>query len=161
MDLQKEHNNKCKCNCKDGNCLDMTCECFQKGKYCDCDCPNCKNNEKFSDERLLAIEQILLQDPLAFTMKDTLNQDEHDSIFDFAMLTSSIDSENFSVERRDTRLSKLLTSEVIDQAIRTVMSAASNAIATESEHFDEKAENSVSKEFENVLEKIVNLLNPE
>lgn len=161
MEPSKAPNSKCRCSCRDGNCLTTNCACFLKGKFCDCDCANCKNNEKFSEERLAAIEQILLQNPMAFTTKESLDQDEHDSIFDFAMLTSSIDSENFHVERRNTRLSKLLTGEVIDQAIRTVMSAASNATRSDGGNFDEKAENSVSEEFENVLEKIASLLSPE
>ncbi|OHT16317.1 hypothetical protein TRFO_41889 [Tritrichomonas foetus] len=150
------------CNC-DSDCLHLNCPCFRRGRYCDstCKCPNCKNNETHAAERLEAIEQILTKDPMAFTAEETLNQEECASICNFAMLTSSVDAEPFKVTPRDSPLSRLLHSDVINQAIRTVMSAANDDLkSATSENFEEHAENSVSKEFENVLQTIVNHVKP-
>ena len=146
------------CHC-DSDCLTLDCPCFRRGRYCDsnCQCPKCKNNEQHARERLEAIEQILSKDPMAFTAEETLNQEECASICNFAMLTSSVDAQPFQVTPRDSNLSRLLTPEVINQAIRTVMSAANDDLkSATSENFEERAENSVSKEFENVLQTIVN-----
>lgn len=146
------------CSCTSGNCLTLECPCFKRGKYCDekCKCVDCKNREEFAAERLQVIESILLKDSMAFTAEETLNQEECASICNFAMLTSSVDSESFKVEHRESPLSRLLTPEVINQAIRTVMSAANEDLKSANpENFEEHAENSVSKEFENVLNTIV------
>ena len=154
------------CSCG-GDCLTLGCPCFKRGRFCDksCKCPNCKNNESHSIERLEVIEQILTKDPMAFTAEETLNQEECASICNFAMLTSSVDATPFNVTPRDSSLSRLLTSDVINQAIRTVMSAANDKInelnnATP-ENFEELAENSVASEFENVLRTIVNHIKPQ
>lgn len=150
------------CNCE-SNCLSLNCPCFRRGRYCDhtCNCKTCKNNEEHAEERLEAIEQILSRDPMAFTAEETLNQEECASICNFAMLTSSVDAEPFKVVQRESPLSRLLTPDVINQAIRTVMSAANDDLkSATSENFEEHAENSVSKEFENVLTTIVNHVKP-
>lgn len=150
------------CNCE-SNCLTLNCPCFRRGRYCDhtCNCKKCKNNEEHAEERLEAIEQILSRDPMAFTAEETLNQEECASICNFAMLTSSVDAEPFKVVQRESPLSRLLTPDVINQAIRTVMSAANDDLkSATSENFEEHAENSVSKEFENVLITIVNHVKP-
>ena len=150
------------CNCE-SDCLNLKCPCFRRGRYCDhsCNCKKCKNNEEHAEERLEAIEKILSSDPMAFTAEETLNQEECASICNFAMLTSSVDAEPFKVVQRDSPLSRLLTPDVINQAIRTVMSAANDDLkSATSENFEEHAENSVSKEFENVLITIVNHVKP-
>lgn len=150
------------CNCE-SNCLTLNCPCFRRGRYCDhsCNCKKCKNNEEHAEERLEAIEQILSRDPMAFTAEETLNQEECASICNFAMLTSSVDAEPFKVVQRESPLSRLLTPDVINQAIRTVMSAANDDLKSATlENFEEHAENSVSKEFENVLITIVNHVKP-
>ncbi|KAH0788515.1 CRC domain-containing protein TSO1-like isoform X1 [Histomonas meleagridis] len=160
MQLAKEET---KCSCTTGNCLTLDCPSFKRGKYCDssCTCQGCKNRAEFESERLAVIEKILVQNPLAFTGQDTLNQEEFDSIFNFAMLNASVDSEPFHSEPRETKLSKLLTTDVINQAIKTVMCAANDDIQNSTEeNFEEHAENSVSKEFANVLQTIVNHLKP-
>jgi hypothetical protein len=96
---------------------------------------------------------------MAFTAEDTLTQAECASICNFAMLTSSVDSEPFRAEPRETPLSKLLTPSVIRQAVKTVMSAANEDLATSTpETFEERTENSVAQEFENVLQTIVSHL---
>ncbi|KAK8886817.1 hypothetical protein M9Y10_037850 [Tritrichomonas musculus] len=156
----KEEERVCSC---ESNCLTLDCPCFRRGRYCDhtCNCKKCKNNEEHAEERLEAIEQILSRDPMAFTAEETLNQEECQSICNFAMLTSSVDAEPFKVVQRDSPLSRLLTPDVINQAIRTVMSAANDDLkSATSENFEEHAENSVSKEFENVLITIVNHVKP-
>jgi hypothetical protein len=125
-----------------------------------CGCPNCANNEEHAAERLTAIETILLQDALAFTAEDTLTQEECASICNFAMLTSSVDSEPFRAEPRESALSKILTPGVIRQAVKTVMSAANEDLRTAThDTFEEHTENSVAREFENVLNTIVSHIN--
>lgn len=158
--IKEEETGMCHC---ESDCLNLNCPCFRRGRYCDpnCKCPKCKNNEEHARERLEAIEQILSKDPMAFTAEETLNQEECASICNFAMLTSSVDAQPFQVTPRESCLSKLLTSEVINQAIRTVMSAANDDLkSATSENFEEHAENSVSKEFENVLQAIVTHAKP-
>jgi hypothetical protein len=72
------------------------------------------------------------------------------------MLTSSVDSEPFRAEPRDSALSRILTPSVIRQAVKTVMSAANEDLKTATtETFEEHTENSVAREFENVLNTIV------
>jgi hypothetical protein len=121
-----------------------------------CTCPECANNEAHASERLIAIENLLLQNSMAFTAEDTLTPEECASICNFAMLTSSVDSEPFRAQPRDSPLSKILTPSVIRQAIKTVMSAANEDLKTATaETFEERTENSVAREFENVLTTIV------
>jgi hypothetical protein len=121
-----------------------------------CACPDCANNEAHAADRLVAIENILLQNSMAFTAEDTLTQEECASICNFAMLTSSVDSEPFRAEPRESPLSKVLTPSVIRQAVKTVMSAANEDLKTATpETFEERTENSVAREFENVLGTIV------
>jgi hypothetical protein len=77
------------------------------------------------------------------------------------MLTSSIDSEPFQAQPRETPLSRLLTPSVIRQAVKTVMSAANEDLATATpDNFEERAENSIAREFEDVLKTIVSHLKP-
>jgi hypothetical protein len=121
-----------------------------------CTCPNCANNEEHAAERLSVIENILLQNALAFTAEDTLTQEECASICNFAMLTSSVDSEPFRAEPRESAMSRILTPNVIKQAVKTVMSAANENLKTAThDTFEENTENSVAREFENVLNTIV------
>jgi hypothetical protein len=121
-----------------------------------CQCPHCANNEDHAAERLAAIETILLQNSMAFTTEDTLSQEECASICNFAMLTSSVDSEPFKAEPRESPLARILTPSVIRQAVKTVMSAANEVLKTATpENFDEHTENSVAREFQNVLSTIV------
>jgi hypothetical protein len=96
---------------------------------------------------------------MAFTAEDTLSQDECAAICNFAMLTSSIDSEPFKAEPRESALSQLLTPTVIRQAIKTVMSAANEDLeAATPETFDERTENNIAREFENVMRTITSHL---
>jgi hypothetical protein len=104
----------------------------------------------------VAIEHLLLANPMAFTAEDTLDQEECAAICNFAMLTTSVDQEPFRVEPRETSLSKLLTPVVIRQAVKTVMSAANEELRGEAaESFDERTENCVAQEFDNVLQTIL------
>jgi len=147
-----------KCQCTSGSCLSLDCACFKRGRFCheQCQSPGCANNEAHGSERLAAIEHLLLANPMAFTAEDTLDQDECAAICNFAMLTTSVDQEPFRVEPRETPLSKLLTPVVIRQAVKTVMSAANEELRGESaESFDERTENCVAQEFDNVLQTIL------
>lgn len=95
---------------------------------------------------------------MAFTTEDTLTSEEYSSISNFAMLTSSVDSEEFSVEQRETKLSKVLTQQVVKQAILTIISAG-NEVVVNQENLEEKVENQVNLEFENILKTILMLTN--
>lgn len=151
------------CSCTSGDCLTLECSCFKHGKFCEHNCQNkdCRNNEQNAVERLAVIEKILLQNPMAFTAEDTLNQEECASICNFAMLTKSVDHEPFRPEHRETPLSKCLTPQVIRQAVKTVMSAANEDLKRVTpETFEEKTENSVAQEFANVLQTIVSHVKP-
>lgn len=143
------------CNCN-GNCLTLNCPCFKQGCYCskNCKCKGCKNCEECSRERINAIEQILAQNPMAFTTEDTLTPEEFSSISNFAMLTSSVDSEEFSIEPRETKLSKVLTQQVVKQAILTIISAGNESDVNQ-ENLEEKVENQVNLEFEIILNTIL------
>lgn len=70
------------CNCKRSKCLKLYCECFANNKYCgiDCLCTGCSNDSDHEDERLLAKEQILMRNPLAFRPKVEVQLDQ-DSLF--------------------------------------------------------------------------------
>ena len=158
---KKESEGTC-CNCT-GDCLSLECACFKHGKFCDGNChnENCRNNEEHAMERLAIMEKILLQNPMAFTAEDTLNQEECASICNFAMLTTSVDHEPFQPKHRETPLSKCLTQLVIKQAVKTVMSAANEDLKTATpETFEEKTENSFAQEFANVLQTIVSHVKP-
>ena len=78
-------------------------------------------------------------------------------MYKFVVLTQSVDATPFEVEPRDQQqITKLLSRKVVVQAVKTVMSAASeNLKGSTPENFEEMAENSVAKEFETVLETIV------
>lgn len=148
----------CPCNCVSGDCLNLDCACFRFGRYCEGRCanPSCRNNEANSVERLRVIEKLLLQNPMTFTAEDTLNQEEFASICNFAMLTTSVDDTPFKAEHRETAVSKSLSDKVVMQAIRTVMSAPNEDLKSAiPETFEERTENSVAKEFENVLQTII------
>ena len=98
---------------------------------------------------------------MAFTGEETITNEERSAIYNFAMLTSSVDSEEIQVKTRETTLSRLLTQEVLNQSIRTIMSAANEDLKTATpETFEERAENSVSTEFENVLQIIASRIKP-
>jgi hypothetical protein len=116
----------------------------------------CANNEGHASDRVVAIEHLLLANPMAFTAEDTLDQEECAAICNFAMLTTSVDQEPFRVEPRETSLSKLLTPVVIRQAVKTVMSAANEELKGDAaQSFDERTENCVAQEFDNVLQTIL------
>ena len=103
------------------------------------------------------IVSLLQKDPMAFTAENTLDQEEYTSIYNFAVLTASVDANPFEVEPREQQpITKLLSKKVVEQAVKTVMSAVSeNLKGSTPENFEEMAENSVAKEFEIVLETIV------
>ena len=161
MQITEQHFKPC-CDCRDGNCCSGTCPCFHKGSTCSkCRCANCQNNSLSNPIRLAAIENIILRDPMAFTGEETITNEERSAIYNFAMLTSSVDSEEIQVKTRETTLSRLLTQEVLNQSIRTIMSAANEDLKTATpETFEERAENSVSTEFENVLQIIASRIKP-
>ena len=91
---------------------------------------------------------------MAFTTEDTLTPEEFSSISNFAMLTSSVDSEEFSIEPRETKLSKVLTQQVVKQAILTIISAGNESDVNQ-ENLEEKVENQVNLEFEIILNTIL------
>jgi hypothetical protein len=93
---------------------------------------------------------------MAFTAEDTLDQEECAAICNFAMLTTSVDQEPFHVEPRETPLSRLLTPIVIRQAVKTIMSAANEELRSDAANsFDERTENCLAQEFDNVLQTIL------
>lgn len=146
------------CNCTNG-CLSLDCPCFKRGGVCGpkCHCANCKNKSGWDEERLNVIENILAQNSVAFTSTEQLNPEEHKLISNFAMLSSSIDSEPFHSKQRNLPLARLLTQDVTSQAIKTVISAASRQVKKQSGsgNIEEALENCVSSEFENVLKAIL------
>jgi hypothetical protein len=92
---------------------------------------------------------------MAFTAVDTLTPAECASIRNCAILTGSADGEVFHAEPRETPLSRLLKPSVITQAVKTVMSAANEELATATpDNFEERTENGVAQEFQNVLQTI-------
>ncbi|EAY00253.1 hypothetical protein TVAG_449890 [Trichomonas vaginalis G3] len=147
------------CCCCNGNCLSLDCPCFKRGGICgpNCKCQNCKNKSGWDTERLNAIENMLSQNTVAFTSTDQLYPEEYNLISNFAMLSSSIDSEQFHSKQRDIPISRLLTQEVTQQAIKTVISAAHRQYNKQpaAENIEELLENCVSSEFENVLKAIL------
>ncbi|EAX96753.1 hypothetical protein TVAG_288530 [Trichomonas vaginalis G3] len=150
---------ECGCSCCNGNCLLLDCPCFKRGGVCgpNCKCQNCKNKSGWDEERLAVIENVLSQKSVAFTSTDQLNPDEYNLISNFAMLSSSIDSEQFHSKQRDLPLSRLLTQEVTQQAIKTVISAAHRQYTKQQgePNIEESLENCVSSEYENVLKAIL------
>lgn len=151
------------CGCKDGDCRSLSCPCFKKGAMCgpDCQCPKCANKREFQQDRLEQIENILLADPMSFTTEDTLTQEERSAILNFAMLTNSVDSEDIIVKPKVTSLTRLLSPQVLNLSIRTIMSAANEDLKKSPPSLvEERAENSVSSEFENVLTIILQRINP-
>ena len=102
------------------------------------------------------MEELLSANPMAFTADDTLNQDECAAIFNFAMLTSSVDSEKFKAKPRDPSVSRLLTPQIVHLAIQTVMSSVNEDLEnTIKGNFEEKTENSIASEFNNVLNTLI------
>lgn len=150
------------CNCTEGNCCSLTCPCFHKGCICSrCQCQKCQNNSLSNPIRLAEIEKAAIIDPLAFTAEDTITQDEKAAMRSFAMLTSSVDDEEIQVKIRENTLSRLLIPEVLNQSIRTIISAANEDLKkADPETIQEKAENSVASEFENVLRIIADRIKP-
>ena len=155
---EREPTQNC-CSCK-GSCCQLGCPCFQHGGVCgpNCQCHNCQNVSIWGEERLNAIEAILETNPTAFTATKDLNQEEHTLISNFSMLATSIDSEPFQTKSRNSALSKLLVPDVTNQAIKTVISAATKNLITEGKKNEESTENCVSLEFENVLKTILNAI---
>jgi len=66
------------CNCKRTKCLKLYCECFANNRFCgpECACCGCSNDDDHGEERLLAKEQILMRNPLAFRPKIETSLDE-------------------------------------------------------------------------------------
>jgi hypothetical protein len=96
---------------------------------------------------------------MAFTSQDTLSQADCASIANCAILTGSVSNAPFHPAPRETPLSKLLSPPVITQAVKTVMSAANEDLLTATpETFEERTENSVAQELENILQTIVTRL---
>lgn len=145
------------CGCTSGNCLTLDCNCFKHGRFCkECHNPNCENNEEHSEKRIAAMEEFLSSNPMAFTGEDTLNQDECAAIFNFAMLTASVDVEKFQAKPRDPSISRLLNPKIVHQAIQTVMSSVNEDLAqTDKGNFEEKTENNIASEFNNVLNTLI------
>ncbi|GLU14492.1 hypothetical protein SLE2022_310570 [Rubroshorea leprosula] len=58
------------CRCKRSKCLQLYCECFAIGAYCNgCNCSHCHNNVACEELRKAAAEIILERNPLAFRPK--------------------------------------------------------------------------------------------
>ncbi|KAF3446432.1 hypothetical protein FNV43_RR11611 [Rhamnella rubrinervis] len=58
------------CNCRNSRCLQLYCECFAAGIYCDgCRCTNCHNNVDHENARREAIGVLLGRNPNAFKPK--------------------------------------------------------------------------------------------
>jgi len=132
----------------------MQCECFSRGNYCpsDCKCPDCHNNSRYDDERTKTIEKILLENPLAFTSKDSLNQEEYSAISKFARLTNSIDSEPFMLKESKRAPLPILKDKVLDLSFVTILSAAFDGANIHNEKtIDEEAELTMVTELERTL----------
>lgn len=160
MEQAEQKHNQC-CNCE-GDCLSTSCPCFLHSRHCNsnCKCHNCKNKPENETERAAAFESYLLDNPLAFTSDDSINQDEYTAISNFAMLTNSVDTEQFALEKEEKPLSKVLSPQVLELSIKTILSAANEYIenAEESSTFEEGVENSVASEFLNILRQVQNRL---
>ena len=144
------------CHCE-GGCLDDTCPCFLMGKMCgpNCSCTNCHNCEAYAEQRLAAIETKLLADPLAFTSERSLTPEKFEQICNFVMLTSSIDSEPFSVQPQTSKISKFVKPTIIKQAMVTVLSSPNELLRSNNpKSFEENVENTIASEFLDVIEKI-------
>lgn len=149
------------CNCE-GNCLSTTCPCFLHSKYCcdGCKCQKCRNKKEYEQERVASFEQHLLENPLAFTSDDSINQEEYTAISNFAMLTNSVDTEPFTLEKEEKPLAYVLTPKVLELSIATILSAANESLKTAKDPntFEEAVENSVAAEFQDILQQIQNRL---
>ena len=147
------------CQCE-GDCLGVECHCFMQGKYCgsDCNCPNCHNKPEFEHERVEAFRKILVENPRAFTSEESFSQEDFTAFSSFAMLTNSVDTQPFRLERDEKPISKVLTPKVLEMSIVTVLSAANEALfkVKDQKSFDEEVENLVASEFNDILQKIKN-----
>ena len=147
------------CSCE-GNCLCKECKCFMQGKYCgpDCKCPNCHNKPEFEAERVEVIRKILEENPLAFTPDDSLNQDEFTGITNFAMLTNSVNTEPFNLQKQEKLISKFLIPRVLELSVVTILSAANEALdkSKDPKSFEEEVENSIASEFQDILKQVQN-----
>lgn len=63
----KEHSTKKSCcRCKKTQCLQLYCECFGSGKYCQgCKCAECYNKPIYEYKRTYALQEIQVKNPLA------------------------------------------------------------------------------------------------
>ena len=154
-----EQNPDTLCHCN-GNCLNDKCPFFMRGQYCnpDCKCSDCQNKPEFESERSSAFVKILSNNPLAFTPEEPLTQDELTAIYNFAMLTKSVNTEPFKLQADVKPISKVITPSVLELSIVTIISAANEVLdnSKDPKTFEEQVENSVASEFENILQQIQN-----
>jgi Tesmin/TSO1-like CXC domain, cysteine-rich domain len=69
---RKEESDKGKicCNCQKSKCIQLYCECFNAGIYCDdCNCKDCMNTQKHDNLRKDAVASTLDRNPYAFKPK--------------------------------------------------------------------------------------------
>lgn len=147
------------CNCTDNKCLTMECACFSRGLLCksECKCSGCLNKSITSEERIEALEKILMENSTAFTQTDSINQEEKTAIANFPIIT--VDDEPFEKKEKSSSLSRLLAPEVIEQAIKTIISAATKDVNLSKENnLEEHITNCVLCEFENVLSTVYNAI---
>ena len=78
-----------------------------------------------------------------------------EQICNFVMLTSSIDSEPFSVQPQTSKISKFVKPTIIKQAMVTVLSSPNELLRSNNpKSFEENVENTIASEFLDVIEKI-------
>ena len=66
----KEQGTKISCTCPKSKCLNLYCECFSRGIYCEnCNCVNCHNTLEFENIRREAMSSTLERNPNAFCPK--------------------------------------------------------------------------------------------
>ena len=150
------------CECG-GNCLNEKCPFFMHGKYCspNCKCKDCHNKPEFESERTNAFVEMLSKNPLAFTPEEPLSQDELTAIYNFAMLTKSVDTEPFKLQPDPKQISKVISPNVMELSVVTILSAANEILETNKDPkaFEEQVENAVASEFNNILEQIDHRVN--
>lgn len=148
-----------KCTCGPEGCCHLGCPCFKKGGICshNCTCENCRNRSLTGQERIEAIEQCLAENSTCFTSSDALNQEEYSSISNFAMLSTSIDSEPFPTNAKTSPLK--ITQEITKLAVKTIICAATSKLrnknSIDTSNLEEYTENCIASEFEIVLSAVL------
>ena len=106
------------CGCS-GECLDRGCACYRVCKICSVCCANCRN--RYHEGRLNHVENDLHGDITYFTRGEDVTPAELECMQNFAVLTSSVDSEEFPITRRTTTLGALMTRTLMRTAVERLL----------------------------------------